>query len=143
MALMGFVMFAPPVPASAQSTGSAGGALCLSLMLVAAHEMASHCGDTTDVAAEQRYRDVQMALRTFIIESDPALKGSADPQRPFSQNEQAMRERYSAMDRSICEKPEHANMKRVLETFTSVEFLAKLRETMKTWSNDKSAVGCL
>src|SRR5215475_9832165 len=91
--LMGFAMFAPPGPASAQPTGSAGGALCLSLLLTGAHELASHCGDSSDSSAEQRYRDVQSALRSFVIESYPRLKESAEPQTPFLQNEQAVRER--------------------------------------------------
>ena len=129
-------------PVAGQSTGSPAGAACLSMLLMYAHEMLSHCGDPVDASAEQRYDETLLALKTFIVESKP--KAPTDAQ-PLSKVEQALREKFSAMDQSVCQTPEHATQKRAFETITSTEYLAKLRESMKSWSTDSSAIaiGCL
>jgi TonB family protein len=132
-----------PSTASAQPTGSVGGAVCTSFLLMLAHEMVLHCGDPPDASAEQRYDETLLALKTFIVENIPSLKGHTDPRTMYSKNEQRTHEDISAMDQSVCEKPDYAVTKRMLETVTSVEYLAKLRESMKTWSTDTNAIGCL
>jgi len=86
--------------------------VCLYLMLIDSHELAVHCGDTLDSAAQARYEASVARLAAFNVENSPSMKGRIDPRKWAADYQKRLHDRYAAMDQAIC-------MARIIRTGSS------------------------
>ena len=114
------------LPASVQAQ-----TVCLYLMLIDSHELAEHCGDTLDPAAQARYAVAVARLAAFNVESTPRMKGRIDPQNGPLIIRKKLHDRYAAMDKAICTGADYPHWKLFQQQMTSLEGVSKIEDAIK------------
>jgi hypothetical protein len=115
---------APPATVQAQT-------VCLYLMLIDSHELAVHCGDTLDPAAQARYEAAVARLATFNVENSPRMKGHIDPGKWAADYQKRLHDRYATMDEAICKGADYPHWKLFQEQMTSPEGISKIEDAIK------------